>query len=182
LVARHADWTLRFPHARGGEPCPVMQLRSLAFVFPTHVGVNLVHHGSCRLGRSFPHARGGEPTKGFPISGQLSVFPTHVGVNRCKSCGMRTQNYVFPTHVGVNPSSCQGCRIRRRFPHARGGEPSGRWMEHFYEIVFPTHVGVNRWSRKAYFRTASFPHARGGEPDKCRYNQHCHRFSPRTWG
>ncbi|KMG98344.1 hypothetical protein SM64_02115 [Klebsiella pneumoniae] len=175
--------------------------RSLALVFPTHVGVFLLPSWSTTCRRRLPHARGGVSLK--------YRFHSNHGVSSPRTWGCflflhlsRGWFRVFPTHVGVFPQCSILHRAQGSLPHARGGvsdaysdfchrrKSSPRTWGCFYRFaltistihVFPTHVGVfpNPYSTQA--RWPCLPHARGGVSigDVCDFN--AAKSSPRTWG
>ena len=159
-------------------------------VFPTPVGVFLLHIIHNRAHKSLPHARGG-----------VSDFAPFT----------LPDNRVFPTPVGVFPTYSGSVSLRNRLPHARGGvsdslvvdltraESSPRPWGCFVVCVmvdlrlrssprpwgcfrlslrmglesgvFPTPVGVFLDQEGKDPVNGSLPHARGGvsvsKPDTC---------------
>ena len=150
-------------------------------VFPTHVGVFLLHDDTARgWSPSSPRTWGCFPMC-WRASSWFSVFPTHVGVFPPKS------------YDSINSFS---------LPHARGGVSHGGKSDNAHQQssprtwgcfinvndsvtkskVFPTHVGVFLMRLSAATSFSCLPHARGGvSVDLWRIGMTI-TSSPRTWG
>ena len=170
-------------------------------VFPTHVGVFRMPHGSGSSSASLPHPRGGVPPPYTSPQPSITSSPPTWGCSVSLANSRPTQG-VFPTHVGV-------FRVMRRtsgttscLPHPRGGVPTSRTPFEVAEGsspptwgcsggaaywgdalgVFPTHVGVFRRRRQRCEGDLSLPHPRGGVPFMEPYERTRAGSSPPTWG
>ena len=121
----------RFPHARGGGPTHPPGQRQPGRVFPTRVGVDRNTRHTGRYVTSFPHARGGGPCLCLRHQGHLLFSPRTWGWT-AGAKQIISEDRVFPTHaacalvrVGVDLSRRWTLSTCMRFPHARGGGPTG---------------------------------------------------------
>ena len=135
----------RFPHTRGGVPtgpnvagdrsefsphtwgCTSKKWIKVSFdeVFPTHVGVYRPSPSWAMDGLRFPHTRGGVPVKANLVPVRSIVFPTHVGVYLTHTAPPGA-SYPFSPHTWGCTAQCRALAlIPVRFPHTRGGVPSG---------------------------------------------------------
>ena len=170
-------------------------------VFPTHVGVFLLHQSAKGVQLGLPHARGG--VSRFAGSGTYMSLSSPRTWGCFSSALPRAQGaHVFPTHVGVFPNQEPPLGRVKRLPHARGGVSSRvallisaypssprTWGCFWFEFdgirwvrVFPTHVGVflNLFPHPS--GVPSLPHARGGVSFRDSDASDVIQSSPRTWG
>ena len=109
---------------------------------------------------------------------------------------------VIPTRVGVDRGGWQHERDDERYPHTRGGGPSG-WLtdqvadklsphawgwtvlgRHLLAgcVVIPTRVGVDRAWHERDGWALSYPHTRGGGPFRRDMKAKTTLLSPHAWG
>ena len=169
------------PHARGGvsilirtfEPTIWSSPRTwgcfpnscgmslISVVFPTHVGVFLLHWYAPGLPVRLPHARGGVSHTG---RGRIARFKSSPRTWGCFYPTIPTiaPAKVFPTHVGVFLAPSPQFYLWSCLPHARGGVSRRRPRLRGSSAVFPTHVGVFPISPDKEADSGCLPHARGG--------------------
>ena len=170
-------------------------------VFPTHVGVFLMHVLAYVLPFSLPHACGGVSILAVLHGECFRSSPRMWGCFPA-SQSQPGESPVFPTHVGVFLSQ-RNCRwVKGRLPHACGGvsqyiiqdcgiigssprmwgcfwQRSYAWRWH---SVFPTHVGVFPPADIRAFVGISLPHACGGVSLGDDLGAAVILSSPRMWG
>ena len=209
------------PHARGGVShvdvvsllirrssprpwgCfqPTRSGRIFPCVFPTPVGVFLLHVALRTPAHSLPHARGGV-SKVIMDEGALPESSPRPWGCFYRRKPQQTAYTVFPTPVGVFPMTTATTLRCSSLPHARGGvsdhqgsrglnkRSSPRPWGCFYRrkpqqtayTVFPTPVGVFLEIMTAPPASLSLPHARGGVSPISRKAFAAMRSSPRPWG
>ena len=211
----------RVPHARGDGPdgsqgvvelggCSprtwgwtaiLTRFLAVAWVFPTHVGMDRDSYSAVNVPRGVPHARGDGPYSESVNQSILKCSPRTWGWTGARRPAGTTAP-VFPTHVGMDRTGIRAGASRAGVPHARGDGPSfshgfilhrwcsprtwgwtvSLWPYGKYQNVFPTHVGMDRERGKRPFLVPCVPHARGDGPVKFAGGGSRVRCSPRTWG
>ena len=157
------------------------ELKKRRPVFPTHVGVFLIHGIPYRQRDRLPHARGGVSiAKRFKSLSDTSSPRTWGCFFSAKNSSAPAS--VFPTHVGVFLVESLIAFLARGLPHARGGVSHCRRFVHLLRqssprtwgcfqsclagcdivLVFPTHVGVFLFDNLLSIFFFRLPHARGG--------------------
>ena len=134
---------------------------SYSLVFPTPVGVFLVHVGECSRQSSLPHARGGvsQILEQELVSRRSSPRPWGCFYFRDQDL---QQELVFPTPVGVFLRYNERLEGWVRLPHARGGVSRPQAFSSHSRQVFPTPVGVFPFPAVDTRHGVRLPHARGG--------------------
>ena len=130
-------------------------------VFPTHVGMDRLHHDISNLLAGIPHARGDGPMTPSSSRGRFAYSPRTWGWT-VQSPDEQTGGNVFPTHVGMDRGRGSCASIAGGIPHARGDGPQP----------------ASRSARSI----ASIPHARGDGPKAWQAKAVVAAYSPRTWG
>ncbi len=98
------------------------------------------------------------------------------------ACVFADQRTLSPRTWGWTlPEYGAGCGYYR-YPHARGGGPTGTLPNRSSANVIPTHVGVDLLRFRYRLHSDRYPHARGGGPTGGVYICVECGLSPRTWG
>ena len=130
-------------------------------VFPTLVGVFLVHCECDKQQPSLPHARGGVSRFRDAWERCLQVFPTLVGVFPRSLCDLKAEGGLPHARGGVSVSAWFGFRLSMSSPRSWGCF-SLRLVTSLACLVFPTLVGVFLVVVTCLVVSPCLPHARGG--------------------
>ena len=170
------------PHT-WGCPSDVDRVKVIRELFPTHVGVSLLHVPADAHHPTLPHTRGGVPLEVKMDSTGKRSSPHTWGCPYLVKVSINDA-FLFPTHVGVSLIVGLLAPILIPLPHTRGGVPGDvffsvdvcfssphtwgcPWQGRSYftsQWLFPTHVGVSLKLLSSYGTIFTLPHTRGGVP------------------
>ena len=149
----------------------------------------------------YPHARGANPSP-FVIDIRGDPLPPRTWGKRGGGFSCSVVYPSTPTHVGQTGSRGRSSPTRSLYPHARGANDRGGWLQpgatplpprtwgkllqfnndHEINASTPTHVGQTRTTSTTSMTSSLYPHARGANVIIGMALVMTGPLPPRTWG